>query len=73
MYSLLPNTIKIDCTESAMHMYKDAIDEFYRCFMEKINQVLSTDGKDINVSIKLKIINKQNTNQTLSCVISEKH
>lgn len=56
-----------------MHMYKDAIDEFYRCFMEKINQVLSTDGKDINVSIKLKIINKQNTNQTLSCVISEKH
>lgn len=31
-------------------MYKDAAEEFYRCFMEKINQVLSTEGKDINVS-----------------------
>lgn len=31
-------------------MFKDAIEEFYRCFMEKINHVVISDGKDVNVS-----------------------
>lgn len=31
-------------------MFKDAIEEFYKCLMEKINQVVVADGKDVNVS-----------------------
>lgn len=31
-------------------MFKDAIEEFYRSLMEKINHVVTNDGKDVNVS-----------------------
>lgn len=40
----------LDCTESGLHMFKDAVDEFYRCLLEKVNQVVAADGKDVNVS-----------------------
>lgn len=33
-----------------MHMFKDAVEEFYKCLMEKINQVVVADGKNVNVS-----------------------
>lgn len=31
-------------------MFKDAVDEFYRCLLEKVNHVVAADGKDVNVS-----------------------
>lgn len=40
----------IDCTESGLQMFKDAVEEFYRCLLEKVNQVVAADGKDVNVS-----------------------
>lgn len=32
-------------------MFMDGVEEFYKCFMDKINQVLVTTGKDVNVRI----------------------
>lgn len=40
------------CTESSLLMFMDGVEEFYKCFMDKINQVLVTTGKDVNVRIK---------------------
>lgn len=31
-------------------MFMDGVDEFFKCFLEKINRVVTTDGKDMNVS-----------------------
>lgn len=31
-------------------MFMDGVDEFFKSFMEKINHVLMTEGKDLNVS-----------------------
>lgn len=39
-----------DCTESSLLMLMDGVDEFFNSFMEKINHVLTTEGKDLNVS-----------------------
>lgn len=39
-----------DCTESSLLMFKDGIEEFYKSLMEKINQLLASSAKDMNVS-----------------------
>lgn len=31
-------------------MFMDGVDEFLKSFMEKINHVVTTEGKDLNVS-----------------------
>lgn len=38
------------CKKSAMLMFLDAMEEFYRSFLEQINHVLIIDGKDVIVS-----------------------
>lgn len=38
-----------DCTESSLQMFKDAVDGFYICFMEAINQVVVADNASTNV------------------------
>lgn len=39
-----------DCTESSLLMFKDGIEEFYKSLMEKINHLLASSAKDMNVS-----------------------
>lgn len=34
-------------------MFMDGVDEFLKSFMEKINHVLTSEGKDMNVSMGL--------------------
>ncbi|XP_031632352.1 uncharacterized protein LOC116346445 [Contarinia nasturtii] len=46
------------CTESGLLMFKDAIEEFYKCFMEKINQVVVADDKGINKKIDIDTLEK---------------
>lgn len=38
-----------DCTESGMLMFKEGVEEFYKCFMDKINQLMASSGRDVNV------------------------
>lgn len=40
-----------DCTESSLLMFMDGVDEFLKSFMEKINHVVTTEGKDLNVRL----------------------
>lgn len=34
-----------------MLMFKEGIEEFYKCFMDKINQLIASSGRDVNVCI----------------------
>lgn len=38
------------CTDGALEMFKEAVQEFYTSLFEKINHVIATEGNDTNVS-----------------------
>lgn len=39
-----------DCTESSLIMFMDGVEEFYKCLLDKVNHVITTEDKDLNVS-----------------------
>lgn len=41
-----------ESTDSALQMFTDGVDEFFKCFMESINSVLINEGQDKNVSFR---------------------
>lgn len=51
---------KSACTESSMKTFTEGVGEFYKCLLDKVNQVVSSQGKDINVSsIKHTILSQE--------------
>lgn len=41
----------LDSTDSALQMFTDGVDEFFKCFMDSINAVLINESQDRNVQL----------------------
>ncbi|XP_037047482.1 uncharacterized protein LOC119082172 [Bradysia coprophila] len=57
-----------DSTDSALQMFTDGVDEFFKCFMESINSVLVNDGQDRNKTLTIATLEKafQRNNSSLT-------
>lgn len=38
-------------------MFTEAVEEFFKCFLDKINNVVTSEDKDVQVSIHSKVFN----------------
>lgn len=45
---VIPSSIP-DCTESSLFMFMDGVDEFYKTFLDRINDTLKNEDRDKNV------------------------
>ncbi|KAJ6643439.1 hypothetical protein Bhyg_08400 [Pseudolycoriella hygida] len=47
-----------DSTDSALQMFTDGVDEFFKCFMDSINSVLTNENQDRNKTLTIATLEK---------------